>query len=117
MNIASRRVGQLVGLFVIPLLISPTAGAEPSYSPNEIAYLKALKATGANPSSNQTAVNFGYNICSDIRSGTPESVLIEAFSGYTDAEMQMPQRPPKPTEAQAQQIIHAAIGYLCPNAR
>ena len=89
----------------------------PDFSPNEIAFLNDMRALGANPLNNQAAVTFGYHVCQDIKSGTPESILIEGISGYTNAEMDMPQRPPKPTAAQAQQFIYAAIRDLCPNAR
>lgn len=112
-----RAVAVALPYLLLSPLSTPPASGDPVFSPNEIAFLKDIRAIGANPSNNQTAVKFGYNICRDIQSGTPESILIEGIAGYTDAEMNMPQRPVKPTEAQAQQLIYAAIRDLCPNAR
>ena len=100
-------------------MFAPAGAADPAFSSSELVFLKDIRAIGANPPNAQAAVNFGYNICRDIQSGTPESMLIEGISGYTDAEMRMPasQRPSKPTEAQAQQLIYAALRDLCPNTR
>ena len=103
----------------VSVILAPNGMADPSFSPNEIQFLNDIRSIGANPPNAQAAVNFGYNICSDIQSGTPESMLIEGIAGYTDAEMRLQpsQRPAKPTEAQAQQLIYAATRDLCPNAR
>lgn len=111
------KIALVVGAVAVSGILAPNGIADPSFSPNEIQFLNDLRSIGANPPNPQAAVNFGYNICRDIQSGTPESILIEGMAGYTDAEMQMPNRPRKPTEAQAQQMIYAAIRDLCPNVR